>query len=211
MISLKRTKIKGLGWLIFLALFSAHCSTNDIEQENAASRNSSATQYTRLFDLVPPETSGVTFRNVLTEDADINLWNFNYLYNGSGVAIGDLNNDGLPDIYFTGNMVANALYLNTGDMVFEDITASAGVDGGEGWCTGTTMADVNGDGYLDIYVCRSYNDSNPELRTNLLYINNGDLTFNMDWMITRIQPRLPFSTTTRTEIWICIFSIIRQN
>ncbi|MCH8330903.1 MAG: VCBS repeat-containing protein, partial [Bacteroidetes bacterium] len=87
------------------------------------------------------------------------------------------NNDGLQDLYFTNNMIPNRLYLNKGDLRFEDITKSAGVDGQSGWCTGVTMVDVNSDGLLDIYVCRSFADPMPELRENLLYINNGDLTF----------------------------------
>src|SRR5690606_15871461 len=98
------------------------------------------------------------------------------LYNGGGVAIGDINNDGLQDIYFTGNMVPNKLYLNLGNFKFNDITARAGVDGGRGFKTAVTLADVNGDGLLDIYVSKSAL-ANKDLRRNLLYINNGDLTF----------------------------------
>ena len=101
---------------------------------------------------------------------------YGYFYNGGGVAIGDINNDSLPDIYFTGNMVASHLYLNKGNWQFEEIAQEAGVAAAGLWNTGTTMVDLNDDGYLDIYVCRSA-AANAMNRRNLLFINNGDLTF----------------------------------
>jgi len=131
-----------------------------------------------LFQLLTPEKTSIHFSNELTEDNVNNNFKYEYFYNGGGVAIGDINNDGLSDIYFTGNQVNDKIYLNKGGMVFEDITEKAITTGNEGWHTGVTMADMNGDGWLDIYVCRAGNTDNPQLTSNLLYINNGDLTFS---------------------------------
>jgi hypothetical protein len=129
-----------------------------------------------LFSRLDEDKTGVKFRNTLFEDGPLSVANYVYFYNGGGVAIGDINNDGLQDVLFTGNMVHNKLYLNKGNFTFEDITKKSGVADLEGWCMGATMADVNGDGNLDIYICRSA-DINPDRRRNLLYINNGDMTF----------------------------------
>lgn len=123
------------------------------------------------------EKTNVNFSNVISEDETINYFVYEYFYNGGGVSLGDINNDGLIDIYFTGNMVSDKLYLNKGNMVFEDITETAIKSGQDGWHSGTTMADVNGDGFLDIYVCRSGYIGGSDVKSNLLYINNGDLTF----------------------------------
>ena len=130
----------------------------------------------RLFSKVSSSSTHINFKNILVEDENFNVLNYPYFYNGGGVAIGDINNDGLPDVFFTGNMVKNRLYLNKGDFNFEDITEKSTVADQQGWCTGATMADVNADGWLDIYVCRSA-DSNPFKRKNLLFINNHDNTF----------------------------------
>jgi hypothetical protein len=131
----------------------------------------------KLFTKLSESNTGITFRNLLQEDhPEFNIITYPYFYNGGGVAVGDINNDGLPDVCFTGNMVRNRLYLNKGNFKFEDITDKAGVAAKEGWCTGVTMADVNGDGNLDIYICRSGLE-NLHYRPNLLFINNGDLTF----------------------------------
>ena len=131
----------------------------------------------RMFTLLDKDKTGINFQNTLFEDGPLNEANYIYFYNGGGVAIGDINNDGLPDILFTGNMVRNRLFINKGNFQFEDITKQAGIAEKQGWCTGATMADVNGDGRLDIYICRSA-DGNPAMRKNLLFINNGDLTFS---------------------------------
>lgn len=129
-----------------------------------------------LFETLNPSKTGIAFRNTLEESPRANVLTYEYFYNGGGVAVGDINNDGLDDIYFTANMKANALYLNEGDFRFRDITREAGVACEEGWKTGVTMVDINHDGLLDIYVCYS-GKGDPELRRNKLFINNGDLTF----------------------------------
>lgn len=133
-------------------------------------------QADKMFTLMPSSVTGIDFRNPLQETEQFNVLNYGYLYNGGGVAIGDINDDGFSDIYFTGNMVGSRLYLNQGNFKFKEIAEQAGVFASGLWNTGTTMADVNGDGFMDIYVCRSAaKDSNK--RKNLLFINNGDLTF----------------------------------
>jgi hypothetical protein len=131
----------------------------------------------RLFTLLDGNQTGIRFKNTLKEDETANVLNYTYFYNGGGVAVGDINSDGLADVLFTGNMVPNRLYLNKGDFEFTDVTAHSNVAALQGWCTGATMADINADGWLDIYICRSA-DTDPRRRKNLLYINNGDLTFN---------------------------------
>lgn len=132
-----------------------------------------------LFQLLSPKETGIRFSNDLNETENLNVLAYEYFYNGGGVAVGDINNDGLPDVFLTGNMKPNKLYLNLGGMKFKDITTDAcKIMGGRdnGWKTGVTMADVNGDGLLDIYVCYS-GKAGDEERRNQLFINQGNLRF----------------------------------
>ncbi|MCW3094332.1 MAG: ASPIC/UnbV domain protein [Ferruginibacter sp.] len=129
-----------------------------------------------VFTLLDSKTTGISFNNISVENEQINILTYEYMYNGGGVAIGDINNDGLKDIYFTSNNLENKLYLNRGNMKFDDITDKAGAGCKGGWKTGVTMVDINADGFLDIYICKSA-DGNPERRRNILLINNGNLTF----------------------------------
>ncbi|RDY60236.1 VCBS repeat-containing protein [Flagellimonas nanhaiensis] len=129
------------------------------------------------FNTLSAEKTGVDFTNTLTESDDLNILDYLYFYNGGGVAIGDIDNDGLVDIFFSGNQVKNKLYLNKGNLKFEDITSNSGVGGNSSWNTGAVMADVNGDGWLDIYVCAVVG-INGFGGHNELYINNQDGTFS---------------------------------
>ncbi|TDQ14697.1 VCBS repeat protein [Algoriphagus boseongensis] len=129
-----------------------------------------------LFQEITPENSGVDFRNDLKFNEQFNIFTYRNYYNGGGVGIGDVNNDGLVDLYFTANLGPNKLYLNKGNLQFEDVTEKAGVAGTRAWSTGVAMADVNGDGWLDIYVCNS-GDIQGDNKQNELFINQGDGTF----------------------------------
>lgn len=129
------------------------------------------------FELLSPDSTGIDFNNTIRESKFLNHYFYSQIYLGSGVAIGDINNDGLPDIFFGGNQVSDRLYLNKGDFQFEDITKKSKSAKNSGWTWGVTMADVNADGYLDIYVSRNGYSLNLEDRRNQLYINNQDLTF----------------------------------
>lgn len=129
-----------------------------------------------LFSL--KENTGINFTNVLEESKEYNVFRYRNFYNGGGVGTGDLNNDGLPEIFFTANQSSNKLYLNKGNFQFEDITARAGITYNGEWSTGVVFVDINADGWLDIYVCNAGNMLNKPLRKNKLYINNHDLTFS---------------------------------
>ena len=128
------------------------------------------------FEKISNKKSGITFKNQLKEDEKNNILRYEYFYNGGGVAVGDLDNDGLEDIFFTANMNSNKVYKNLGNWKFEDKTKAAGVAGKDVWTTGVSMADVNGDGFLDIYVSYSGKGA-PASRANELWINQGDFTF----------------------------------
>lgn len=129
-----------------------------------------------LFKSLSADSTGIDFSNNLTFDEKFNVFTYRNFYNGGGVAIGDVNNDGLADIYFTANLLSNKLYINKGNFQFEDVTEKAGVKGSRAWSTGVAMADVNGDGFLDIYVCNS-GDIAGDNKQNELFINQGDGTF----------------------------------
>lgn len=154
---------------LMIMLFSVGCSNKDSNGTTATGP---------VFEKLPSSKSGITFNNTVDENYHHNYFDtFAYVYNGAGVATGDFNNDGLMDIYFTGNEVPDKLYINEGGMKFKDITASAGVDGGKGWRNGVTLVDINNDGFLDIYVCKGgFRDADDD-RHNLLYINQHNLTF----------------------------------
>ncbi|MBU7578716.1 MAG: VCBS repeat-containing protein, partial [Flavihumibacter sp.] len=160
--------VRDLGLLFALISLLIACNQNE----------ASKTAEAKIFRKVPSTESGITFMNLVDENYHKNYFDsFAYVYNGAGVAVGDINNDSLPDIYFTGNEVPNKLYLNLGNLKFKDITTEAGVDGCEGWDNGVTMVDINNDGLMDIYVCKGgYRDTDAS-RKNLLYVNQGNLKF----------------------------------
>lgn len=129
-----------------------------------------------IYSLVDAEHSGLVFANNLEFDAKFNVYKYRNFYNGGGVSVGDVNGDDLPDLYMTANQSDNKLFINKGNLQFEDVTDKAGVAGTRAWSTGVTMVDVNADGLLDIYVCNS-GDIAGDNKQNELFINNGDLTF----------------------------------
>ena len=136
----------------------------------------SKTKDTRLFELISNDKSNINFNNTLNYTENLNPYTYRNFYNGGGVAIGDFNNDSLQDIFFAGNLVSNKLYLNKGNLSFQDITEQSGLESSGVWSTGVSVVDINSDGYLDIYVCKS-GPPGGERRYNELFINNGDLTF----------------------------------
>ncbi|MBR9920755.1 MAG: VCBS repeat-containing protein [Bacteroidetes bacterium] len=148
---------------------------NSSEQSDTPSPASGSDE--ALFQLRDARETGLTFENSIQENDTINYYRFMHLYTGAGVASGDLNNDGLADLFFVSNLGANACYLNKGDLKFEDISQAAGIDDSQGFSTGVSMADVNNDGWLDIYVCKSGWFNDPNMKRNLLYINQQNGTF----------------------------------
>ncbi len=167
--------------VLFLFLSACGSGNNNGVQDksggpSADSANPSPSAQT-LFTLVDPGQSGLDFVNVLEEDEHLNYVACTNCYSGGGVGIGDVNGDELPDVFMVSNLQQNKLYLNRGDMRFEDVTVESGIEDTLGWSNGVTMADVNGDDLLDIYVSRGLQFASPELRANRLYLNLGDGTF----------------------------------
>ncbi len=158
--------VSGRYWIFVMMTFIAACQSNDKR----------AAQPLTLFSSLSSETTGINFVNNLTYTEEFNVYTYRNFYNGAGVGLGDFNNDGLVDVFFCGNQVSNKLYLNEGNLHFRDITQQAGLETGHVWSTGVSVADVDGDGWLDIYVCKSGDPRGPR-RNNELFINNHDLTF----------------------------------
>ncbi|WP_299762297.1 VCBS repeat-containing protein [uncultured Dokdonia sp.] len=156
-------------WTLLIVFILIGCSQNNTTKETSEHRIGH-----KIFNKLLAKTTGVTFKNTLTENDTLNYFTYPYIYMGGGISSGDINNDGFDDLFFTGNMVPNKIYLNKGDLTFSDISKEAGIEGDLRWYTGTTMADVNGDGLLDIYCLVSGQSGNTE---NQLYINKGDNTF----------------------------------
>ncbi len=159
--------------LVLCSILTFSCSESSTQDNKDKETNNS------LFEEVSSERSGIVFSNDLKHDVSTkaNLFDFDYFYNGAGVAIVDVNNDGLQDIFFTGNQVPNRLYLNKGNLEFEDISEKAGINKGKRWSNGVTIADVNGDGWSDIYVSQGGPNEETD-RSNLLFLNNHDNTFS---------------------------------
>jgi hypothetical protein len=152
--------------VVFIFILILSCSK---EQNNNKT-------FKAAFNNVDVQDSGIDFSNDLSPSGELNIIEFLYYYNGGGVALGDINNDGLDDIYFSANQKPDKLYLNLGDLKFKDITLESGISQESTWSTGVTMTDINNDGLLDIYVCK-VGDYKGLKATNELYLNNGDNTF----------------------------------
>ncbi|MFH4967502.1 VCBS repeat-containing protein [Gaetbulibacter sp. M240] len=154
--------VKNIIIVLLIAGLAVGCAKNDAEN--------------KLFERIGADYSGINFENKITTNDSINILKYEYLYNGGGVGVGDFNNDNLPDIVLSGNMVKSRVYINSGDFTFEDITESSGFNTEGKWCAGVSIIDINQDGYDDIYINRG-GMGNQSKFPNLLYINNGDLTF----------------------------------
>ncbi len=165
---IKQFRMRGIILMLLTVVFYS-CNTDK-------NNNLSTIDTETLFTLLDAKETGIDFLNKVKNQKNFNIFKYRNFYNGGGVAIGDINNDGLADIYLTGNMVANKLYLNKGNLTFEDISVSAGIEGNKPWSTGVVMVDINQDGLLDIYVSNAGNLKGNN-HDNDLYINNGDLTF----------------------------------
>ena len=164
-------------FLAFFLLFSFVSGCGDKKDNSQTNQAGDEVNSSGMnFKLLDSKKTGITFLNNLEQTEEENIFDDIYFFNGSGVAVGDVNNDGLPDLYFGGNQTSNKLYINKGNFQFEDVTEKAGVST-SGWTTGVAMADVNNDGWLDIYVCRTSPYVSDEDRTNLLFINKKGAGF----------------------------------
>ncbi len=173
--------------VLFLSLLTCKSGGSNTTGEGMLNLPLKQKQIEGLFEYIEADQSGLNFINNMPDSLAAYIFKYEYAFNGGGVAIGDINNDKLPDIYFSGTFDRNRLYLNLGNMKFKDITDQAGVDGGAGLKTGVTMADVNADGLLDIYVCKSGHFPNPAYRANALYINKGNMTFKEEGALYGLQ------------------------
>jgi len=162
------------GTLLLGMLFLMNCNPKNPNETDGDVANAEETS--TLFEQITPEQSGINFINSIEETDSANVLIYGYFYNGAGVATGDLNNDGLLDLFFASNQGSSALYMNQGGMKFLDVSNKAGIST-TGWCTGVTFADVDDDGWLDIYIVRSSPLESYDDRKNLLYRNNADGTF----------------------------------
>ncbi len=163
-----------LGLILIATLLS--CAKDG--EEKAKDDQPYSDNATTLFTKVQPENSGITFTNEIKQTVEFNFMNYMYIYTGAGVAVGDVDQDGLDDVYFVSNFGPNRLYKNKGNLEFEDITRSARVQDFSGFSTGVTMLDVNSDGWLDIYVSKAGSLNDDEARRNLLFVNQQDGTFS---------------------------------
>ena len=163
--------------LLILGLLIISCGQDDKGSNKSAHKNN-ASQVKSGFSAVDPQVSGLNFSNTLKDDpqSEKNVLSYQHYFNGAGVGIGDFNNDGLQDIFFTGNEVPNELYINKGDFKFEKLGPESGINKNKVWASGVSVIDINMDGLDDIYVCQQ-GPHKPNNRKNLFYINNGDLTF----------------------------------
>ncbi len=167
----RKMRILSKNWF-FIFFFALLISCNDSDFKKKKSSDAAT-----LFSLVPNTKTGINFQNTVKQDINFNYIEYLYAFNGAGVSIGDINNDGLEDIYFTSNQNSNKLYINQGNFKFVDETKKSGLEDSEGWSTGVSMVDINNDGWLDIYVSKSASLNDDELRRNKLFINQKDGTF----------------------------------
>jgi hypothetical protein len=171
-----------ISWVLLSAFFSCRHSNN-------------------LFHFVSSSHSGIHFINQIQENDSLNPIDVTNIYNGGGVGVGDFNNDGLPDLYFTGNLVPNKLYINKGDFVFQDVTQIAGVEGKGRWCRGVSVVDINNDGWMDLYVCASLLDDRAK-RENLLFVNKG---INKDGVPTFVEKATEYGLNDTTHSTMAAF------